>query len=180
MLGRSSRHERSRRRSASPGTSSSTSTLSAFGGSSLTSDAPVPKDRRIDATDIPSTYVPGAQHGVPVAGARMGRGARRARPRHRRQRAGLFRISGLPSGIRRRLRAAWRRWPRPEGCRARRFRIHAPLQHLTKAEIIRRGIDAWSRLRPHPQLLRSRAETAGHAAAATAAPCAPPVLPRPA
>ena len=32
--------------------------LSAFGGSSLTSDAPVPKDRRIDATDIPSTYVP--------------------------------------------------------------------------------------------------------------------------
>src|ERR1700752_5342936 len=32
--------------------------LSAFGGSSLTSEAPVPKDRRIDATDIPSTYVP--------------------------------------------------------------------------------------------------------------------------
>ena len=32
--------------------------LSAFGGSSLTSDAPVPKDRRLDATDIPSTYVP--------------------------------------------------------------------------------------------------------------------------
>src|SRR5437763_172982 len=32
--------------------------LSAFGGSSLTSDAPVPKDRPIDVNEIPSTYVP--------------------------------------------------------------------------------------------------------------------------
>jgi len=32
--------------------------LSAFGGSSLTGDGPVPVDRAIDATDIPSTYVP--------------------------------------------------------------------------------------------------------------------------
>ena len=32
--------------------------LSAFGGSSLTSAEPVPKDRAIDSTDIPSTYVP--------------------------------------------------------------------------------------------------------------------------
>jgi 7-cyano-7-deazaguanine synthase len=32
--------------------------LSRFGGSSLTSDAPVPKDRALDAADIPSTYVP--------------------------------------------------------------------------------------------------------------------------
>ena len=32
--------------------------LSAFGGSSLTSSAPVPKDRPIDPTEIPSTYVP--------------------------------------------------------------------------------------------------------------------------
>jgi 7-cyano-7-deazaguanine synthase len=32
--------------------------LRAFGGSSLTSDAPVPKDRPIDQTNIPSTYVP--------------------------------------------------------------------------------------------------------------------------
>ena len=48
--------------------------LSAFGGSSLTTDAPVPKDRPIDPTDIPSTYVPGAQHRVPRAGPGMGRG----------------------------------------------------------------------------------------------------------
>ena len=32
--------------------------LSAFGGSSLTSDIPVPKDRPIDPDEIPSTYVP--------------------------------------------------------------------------------------------------------------------------
>src|SRR5580765_1696495 len=32
--------------------------LSAFGGSSLTSDVPVPKDRAISSSDIPSTYVP--------------------------------------------------------------------------------------------------------------------------
>jgi len=32
--------------------------LSAFGGSSLTSDMPVPKDRPIDPDEIPSTYVP--------------------------------------------------------------------------------------------------------------------------
>ena len=32
--------------------------LSAFGGSSLTTDAPVPKDRPLDHAGIPSTYVP--------------------------------------------------------------------------------------------------------------------------
>src|SRR3982751_949262 len=32
--------------------------LSAFGGSSLTADMPVPKDRPIDPNEIPSTYVP--------------------------------------------------------------------------------------------------------------------------
>ncbi len=32
--------------------------LSIFGGSSLTSDLPVPKDRPIDPAEIPSTYVP--------------------------------------------------------------------------------------------------------------------------
>src|SRR3954470_23943797 len=32
--------------------------LAAFGGSSLTSDLPVPKDRPIDPDEIPSTYVP--------------------------------------------------------------------------------------------------------------------------
>src|SRR4029453_4234608 len=32
--------------------------LSAFGGSALTGDIPVPKDRAMSSTDIPPTYVP--------------------------------------------------------------------------------------------------------------------------
>ena len=32
--------------------------LSAFGGSALTGDGVIPKDRAVDASDIPSTYVP--------------------------------------------------------------------------------------------------------------------------
>jgi 7-cyano-7-deazaguanine synthase len=32
--------------------------LKAFGGSALTGDGEIPKDRALDATDIPSTYVP--------------------------------------------------------------------------------------------------------------------------
>jgi 7-cyano-7-deazaguanine synthase len=32
--------------------------LAAFGGSSLTTDTPVPKDRPLDSKEIPSTYVP--------------------------------------------------------------------------------------------------------------------------
>src|SRR3954449_13607281 len=32
--------------------------LRAIGGSSLTSETPVPRDRDLSATDIPSTYVP--------------------------------------------------------------------------------------------------------------------------
>src|SRR5262245_45862917 len=32
--------------------------LSAFGGSALTSDLPVPKDRPMDVREIPTTYVP--------------------------------------------------------------------------------------------------------------------------
>ena len=51
--------------------------LSAFGGSALTDAIDVPKDRPLDASDIPSTYVPGAQHRVPVARAGVGRGAGR-------------------------------------------------------------------------------------------------------
>jgi 7-cyano-7-deazaguanine synthase len=41
--------------------------LSAFGGSSLTSDLAVPKDRQLDATGIPSTYVPARNTVFPEA-----------------------------------------------------------------------------------------------------------------
>ena len=44
------------RRRPSPGTDAST--CAAFGGSSLTADIDVPRDRDLAAADIPSTYVP--------------------------------------------------------------------------------------------------------------------------
>ena len=67
--------------------------------------------------------------------------------------------------------------PRP-GSRARRFTIHAPLQHMTKADIAREaerlGLDAGAQ----PQLLRSRAGRRAIAASATPAGCAPRASPR--
>ena len=54
--------------------------LRLFGGSALTSDIEVPKGRTIEemGRGIPVTYVPGAQHDLPVVRARLGRGARGA------------------------------------------------------------------------------------------------------
>jgi 7-cyano-7-deazaguanine synthase len=113
--------------------------LSAFGGSSLTSDAPVPKDRAIDAADIPSTYVPArntvflalALGWAEVIGARdlvIGVNA--------------LDYSGYPD-CRPEYIAAFERLAAlgtARGVHGEAFRVHAPLQHLTKAQIIRRGI----------------------------------------
>lgn len=113
--------------------------LSAFGGSSLTTDAPVPKDRRIDATDIPSTYVParntvflalalgwaevlGANDLVIGVNALDYSGYPDCRPEYV---AAFEHLASLATA---------------RGVGGETFRIHAPLQHLTKAEIIRRGI----------------------------------------
>ena len=113
--------------------------LSAFGGSSLTTDAPVPKDRRIDATDIPSTYVParntvflalalgwaevlGAQDIVIGVNALDYSGYPDCRPEYV---AAFENLASLATA---------------RGVQGGRFRIHAPLQHLTKADIIRRGL----------------------------------------
>jgi 7-cyano-7-deazaguanine synthase len=113
--------------------------LSAFGGSSLTTDAPVPKDRRIDATDIPSTYVParntvflslalswaevlGAQALVIGVNALDYSGYPDCRPEYI---AAFERLASLATA---------------RGVQGEPFRIHAPLQHLTKADIIRRGV----------------------------------------
>jgi 7-cyano-7-deazaguanine synthase len=114
--------------------------LSAFGGSSLTSEAPVPKDRRIDATDIPSTYVParntvflslalgwaevlGAHDLVIGVNALDYSGYPDCRPDYV---AAFEQLASLATA---------------RGVQGERFRIHAPLQHLTKAQIIRRGIE---------------------------------------
>ena len=113
--------------------------LSAFGGSSLTTDAPVPKDRRIDATDIPSTYVParntvflalalgwaevlGAHDLVIGVNALDYSGYPDCRPEYV---AAFEHLATLATA---------------RGVSGETFRIHAPLQNLTKADIIRRGI----------------------------------------
>ena len=113
--------------------------LSAFGGSSLTSSMPVPKDRPIDAADIPSTYVPArntvflslALGWAEVLGAHdifIGVNA--------------LDYSGYPD-CRPEFIAAFEQLAAlatADGVHGGRFRVHAPLQMLSKADIIRRGL----------------------------------------
>lgn len=113
--------------------------LAAFGGSSLTTDAPVPKDRPIDPEEIPSTYVParntvflslalawaevlGAHDIVIGVNALDYSGYPDCRPEYI---EAYERLASLATA---------------RGTRGERFRIHAPLQHMTKADIIRRGL----------------------------------------
>jgi 7-cyano-7-deazaguanine synthase len=114
--------------------------LTMFGGSSLTSDQPVPKDRPVDAPDIPSTYVPArntvflalALAWAEVLGAHdivIGVNA--------------LDYSGYPD-CRPEFIAAFERLASlatARGARGESFRVRAPLQELTKAEIIRRGVE---------------------------------------
>ena len=114
--------------------------LSAFGGSALTSDIPVPRNRSLDAADIPVTYVPArntvflslALGWAEVIGARdiyIGVNA--------------VDYSGYPDcrpafidAFERLASLATR-----AGVEGGPFHIHAPLVHLTKAEIIGRGVE---------------------------------------
>jgi len=113
--------------------------LSVFGGSSLTSDIPIPKDRAVDADDIPSTYVParntvllslalgwaevlGAHDIVIGVNALDYSGYPDCRPEYV---EAFERLASLATA---------------RGVQGERFRIHAPLQHLSKADIIRRGL----------------------------------------
>jgi 7-cyano-7-deazaguanine synthase len=114
--------------------------LSAFGGSSLTTDAPVPKDRDIIPSEIPSTYVPArntvflalALGWAEVVGARdifIG--------------VNVLDYSGYPD-CRPEFIAAFERLASlatARGVQGERFRVHAPLQMMTKAQIIRRGLE---------------------------------------
>ena len=113
--------------------------LSAFGGSSLTSDTPVPKDRPLDATDIPSTYVP-ARNTVFLSLALAWAEALGAHDIF----IGVNALdySGYPD-CRPEFIEAYERLASlatARGVHGERFRIHAPLQHMTKADIIRRGL----------------------------------------
>lgn len=113
--------------------------LSTFGGSALTSDMPVPKDRAIDAADIPSTYVP-ARNTVFLSIALAW-----AEVLHAHDiviGVNALDYSGYPD-CRPDFIAAFEQLASlatAEGVRGGRFHVHAPLQMLTKAEIIRRGL----------------------------------------
>ena len=112
--------------------------LRAWGGSSLTSDAPVPKDRSVDGEEIPSTYVPArnviflslAAAWAEILGAEaivIG--------------ANALDYSGYPD-CRPSFIEAYQRMldvGTKSGLEGRGVRIEAPLIHLSKAEIIREG-----------------------------------------
>jgi 7-cyano-7-deazaguanine synthase len=113
--------------------------LRPIGGSSLTSEIDVPHDRDLDATDIPSTYVPArntiflslALGWAEVIGARdlvVGVNA--------------LDYSGYPDCRPEFVRAfeALASVATRAGVEGARFRIHTPLIQLSKADIIRRGV----------------------------------------
>ena len=114
--------------------------LSAFGGSSLTTDSPVPKDRGILPDEIPSTYVParntvflalalgwaevlGASDIVIGVNALDYSGYPDCRPEFV---AAFEQLAGLATAA---------------GVKGHPFRIHAPLQFMSKAEIVRAGTE---------------------------------------
>jgi 7-cyano-7-deazaguanine synthase len=113
--------------------------LSAFGGSSLTSDMPVPKDRPIDPAEIPSTYVP-ARNTVFLSLA-LGW----AEVLHARDiviGVNALDYSGYPD-CRPEFIAAFAQLASlatADGVHGARFTIHAPLQLMTKADIVRTGL----------------------------------------
>ena len=112
--------------------------LSVFGGSSLTTNIPVPKDRPLDTGDVPSTYVP-ARNTVFLALALAWAETLDA--------ADIFigvnaldypgiRTAGLSSS---RRSNNLHHSPRLAGLRGGAFRVHAPLMTLTKADIVRKA-----------------------------------------
>jgi 7-cyano-7-deazaguanine synthase len=112
--------------------------LSAFGGSALTGDIPVPKDRAISSPDIPPTYVP-ARNTVFLALALgwaevLGAGDIFIG-------VNALDYSGYPD-CRPEYIAAFERLASlatATGAQGGSFRIHAPLQMLSKADIVRKG-----------------------------------------
>jgi 7-cyano-7-deazaguanine synthase len=113
--------------------------LRAIGGSSLTSDLPVPENRELAATDIPSTYVPArntiflsiALGWAEVLGAAdivIGVNA--------------LDYSGYPDCRPEFIEAfeSLARVATKAGVEGARFRVHTPLIAMSKADIIRKGM----------------------------------------
>jgi 7-cyano-7-deazaguanine synthase len=99
----------------------------------------VPKDRSIDASDIPSTYVP-ARNTVFLALALAWSEVLQAH--YLFIGVNALDYSGYPD-CRPEFIAAFERLAglaTADGVRGRQFRIHAPLQMMTKADIIRQGL----------------------------------------
>jgi 7-cyano-7-deazaguanine synthase len=114
--------------------------LSTFGGSSLTSDLPVPKDRPIDPTEIPSTYVP-ARNTVFLSLALGWAEVLDARDIF----IGVNALdySGYPD-CRPEFIEAFEHLATlatAKGVGGARFHVHTPLIALTKAQIIQRGLE---------------------------------------
>ncbi len=113
--------------------------LSVFGGSSLTADIPVPKDRPIDPAEIPSTYVP-ARNTVFLSLALSWAEAIDAHDVF--IGVNVLDYSGYPD-CRPEFIAAFEHLAglaTAKGVQGGRFKIHAPLIALTKADIIKRGM----------------------------------------
>ena len=113
--------------------------LRAFGGSSLTSESPVPKDRQIDAGEIPSTYVP-ARNTVLLALALAW--AETLGATDIIIGVNALDYSGYPD-CRPEYIAAFERMATlatRAGVEGARFTVQTPLLTLSKVEIIRRGI----------------------------------------
>jgi 7-cyano-7-deazaguanine synthase len=113
--------------------------LRVFGGSALTADIAVPKDRDLAGTDIPITYVP-ARNTIFLAYALAFAEVRRA--------ADVFigvnavDYSGYPD-CRPAYIAAFEQMANlatKAAVEGRRLRMHAPLLELSKAQIITRGL----------------------------------------
>lgn len=114
--------------------------LARFGGSALTADLPVPRDRGPDAEGIPVTYVP-ARNTVLLSLALAWAETLGARDLF----IGVNAVdySGYPD-CRPEFIEAFERVARlgtKAGAEGGRFRIHAPLIDLSKAEIIERGVE---------------------------------------
>jgi 7-cyano-7-deazaguanine synthase len=113
--------------------------LRGIGGSALTSDAPVPRDRALTATDIPSTYVP-ARNTIFLAVALGWAEAIDARDLC----IGVNALdySGYPDCRPEFIRAfeSLASVATRAGVEGGRFHIHTPLITLSKADIIRRGV----------------------------------------
>jgi 7-cyano-7-deazaguanine synthase len=113
--------------------------LRGIGGSSLTSEIDVPRDRDLSATDIPSTYVP-ARNTIFLSLA-LG-WAETLDARDLVIGVNALDYSGYPDCRPEFIRAfeSLAELATRAGVEGAHVRVHAPLIHLTKAEIIRRGV----------------------------------------